>query len=334
MALRTPEFWYQGRGVLPILLGPLGSAYGIAGRLRRKMTTPAACGVPVICVGNVVAGGAGKTPTALHVAERCQRAGIDVHFLSRGYGGREKGPLRVDPETHTAADVGDEPLLLAGAAPAWISADRLAGARAAAEAGARLIVMDDGFQNPALAKDLSIIAIDGDAGFGNGRMIPAGPLREPPAAALARAQAVVIIGRDSFGISGRLRESTGGRVEVMLGRLQPGPEIERLKARPLLAFAGIARPEKFFNTLRDSGCELTAARPFADHHPFSRGEIADLRGQAGDLDAALVTTAKDFVRLHREDRNDVQVLTVRLALEDQAALDRLLEPVLAQAGAG
>ena len=135
MAFRTPEFWYQSRGVLPLLLGPLGSAYGIAGRLRRKMATPAACGVPVICVGNVVAGGAGKTPTALHVAERCRRAGIDVHFLSRGYGGREKGPLRVDPETHTAADVGDEPLLLAGAAAAWISADRLAGARAGQPVG-------------------------------------------------------------------------------------------------------------------------------------------------------------------------------------------------------
>ena len=334
MAFRTPEFWYQSRGVLPLLLGPLGSAYGIAGRLRRNLATPAACGVPVICVGNVVAGGAGKTPTALHVAERCQQAGIDVHFLSRGHGGREKGPLRVDPETHTAADVGDEPLLLAGAAPAWISADRLAGAHAAAEAGARLIVMDDGFQNPALAKDLSIIAIDGDAGFGNGRMIPAGPLRELPAAALMRAQAVVIIGRDPSGMCGRLRKSTGGRVAVMPGRLQPGPEIEQLKARPLLAFAGIARPAKFFNTLLDSGCELTAARPYPDHHPFSRGEIADLRRQAGDLDAALVTTAKDFVRLHPEDRDGVQVLTVGLALEDEAPLDRLLEPVLAQAGAG
>ncbi len=174
--MRAPEFW-QSDGALARLLAPLGAAYGLAGRLRRARARPAACGVPVVCIGNLVAGGAGKTPVALAVAGRLQDQGRAVQLLTRGYGGRARGPLRVEPGRQGAAEVGDEALLLAARAPTWVARDRAAGAAAAVAAGAEVLVMDDGFQNPALAKDLSLLVVDGASGFGNGRVMPAGPAR-------------------------------------------------------------------------------------------------------------------------------------------------------------
>ena len=319
--LRAPEFWARP-GLAGQLLEPLGRAHAAAGAARRALTRPWHATVPVLCVGNLVAGGAGKTPVALDLARRLAARGARPHLLSRGYGGSEAGPLAVDPARHGAQDVGDEALLLAHAAPTWISADRVAGARAAIAAGARLVVMDDGFQNPGLAKDLSLLVIDGTYGFGNGRVIPAGPLREPIAAALARADAVVVMGADEAGVARRL----GGK-RVLAARLAPVAAI----AGPAIAFAGIGRPEKFFRTLVESGATLVAKHGFPDHHRYGAAELARLGDAAQRAGARLVTTAKDWVRLPQAWRERVEVLEIEVAWQDAAALDTLLDRIAERA---
>ena len=205
--MRAPDFWRRGGGPLGAVLTPLGWGYGLATRLRLAMANPFKASVPVLCVGNLIAGGAGKTPVTLSLGRRLMDQGRKVHFLSRGYGGRRAGPLRVDPDHHGAREVGDEALLLARCAPAWVARDRPGGCRAAIAGGARAIIMDDGFQNPYLAKDVSLLVVDGAYGFGNGRVMPAGPLREPVEAGLARADALVLIGADGAGVVER--PSTG-----------------------------------------------------------------------------------------------------------------------------
>jgi len=320
--MRPPRYWYEGGSLLPVVLSPISSLYGMAGRLRMTLSKGEKAPVPVICIGNMVAGGAGKTPVALSVAERLISKGVAVHFLSRGYGGHETGPLRVDPEKHTAADVGDEPLLLSAVAPTWIAADRPAGARAAA-GGADVIVMDDGFQNPSLEKDLSIVVVDGEAGFGNGKLIPAGPLRERPEVGLRRAQAVAIIGGGENPLPSAI---AGSGLPILRGHLTPGDEASRLTNKPVVAFAGIARPEKFFATLRGIGCDVAETCGFGDHHPFSQRNIDAIRKRATELNAVMVTTEKDAVRLDPEFRNEVEVLTVRITWQDTGALESLLQP--------
>jgi tetraacyldisaccharide 4'-kinase len=274
----------------------------------------------VICVGNLVAGGAGKTPVALALAELLKARGVGVHILTRGYGGRLPGPLRVELEVHDAGDVGDEALLLAACAPTWVARDRLAGARAAAAAGAAALVLDDGFQNPALAKDLSVLVIDGTYGLGNGRVMPAGPLREAPGRALARADAVVLIGEDRAGIETWL----GGR-PLLRAELVPAPDAPDLAGQRVLAFAGIGRPEKVFATLEACGAELVERRAFPDHHPYGRSELDALIARAAALDARPVTTEKDAARLPADLRAAVAVLPVVLRWGDPAAAARLLD---------
>jgi tetraacyldisaccharide 4'-kinase len=252
-----------------------------------------------------------------------------IHFLSRGYGGRLAGPLQVDPDRHDAGAVGDEPLLLAAQAPAWIARNRVAGARAAVAAGAEVIVMDDGFQNPALHKDWSVLVIDGGYGFGNGRLHPAGPLREPIAEGLARADAMVIIDpddhpADDLGVVGTL--------PYVHARLVPEETTAGLRGRRVLAFAGIGRPEKFFATVRALGAELVDQQAFADHHAYRGDEIMALIERAHGQDAIAVTTAKDAVRLPAEARAMVQVIGVELAFEDDDILQAWLTPVLREFG--
>jgi len=305
--MRAPGFWQTG-GLLPALLAPASLCYAAGGWLRRQMAGPRAVAAPVICVGNLVAGGAGKTPVALALGERLRGHGCAVHFLSRGYGGRERGPLRVDPERHSASDVGDEPLLLARTAPTWIARDRAAGATAAVQAGAGIIVMDDGFQNHTLKKDLSLLVVDGGYGFGNGRVMPAGPLREPLAAGLGRADAVVLIGPDQCGVEATLT--------LPLMRAVLAPIAAALAGRQVLAFAGIARPEKFFATLQGMGCRIAGVRAFPDHHPYSEGELAELIEEARRADAIPVTTEKDAVRLPPDFRPRIQTLPVALRWRD------------------
>ena len=304
----------------PFTLLPLAAGYSLAGRLRLALTRPWRADIPVVCAGNLVAGGAGKTPLAMALASWFGGQDRAVHFLTRGYRGRERGPLRVDLARHTYRDVGDEALLLAGVAPTWVASDRRAGARAAQDAGAEIIIMDDGFQNPSLHKDLSLIAIDGGYGYGNGLVLPAGPLREPLSAGFARAHGAVIIGKD--------REDAASRIPpglaTLQARLTPGPEAEEIAGRPLVAFAGIGRPEKFFESLRALGCELLDAVPFPDHHVYKPDEVMWLVEMAAASGAKPVTTLKDYVRLPEEAKPMVETLSVTLEWADEAALDNLL----------
>jgi tetraacyldisaccharide 4'-kinase len=278
----------------------------------------------VICVGNLTVGGAGKTPVALALAERLLARGERPHFVTRGYGGRARGPLRVDIGRHDSALVGDEALLLAAVAPTWVARDRLAGAYAAAGAGAGLVILDDGFQNPRLRPDVAVLVIDGSSGFGNGRLLPAGPLREPVADGLSRASAVVRIGADRVGIDRLLPAD----LPCLAAELRPAAPAPALAGRRVLAFAGIARPEKLFTTLRTAGAELVACEAFADHHRYRRAEIERLLARAAREEALCVTTSKDAVRLPADLRPRVAVLPVALAWQQPAALDRLLDLAL------
>ena len=303
------------------LLSPL-SAIGAAITARRVARPGWRAPVPVICCGNVTVGGAGKTTLVLDLAQRLKARGCAVHILLRGYGGRSRGTHRVAPED-TAEAVGDEALLLAAVAPTWTGADRAASARAAVAAGATVLLMDDGLQNPSLHKDLSLLVVDGATGFGNGRVLPAGPLREPVAVGAARCQAAVVIG------AGR---SLPVPLPVLRATLVQGPEIAGLRGKRVLAFAGIAYPDKFFAPLTAAGSEVVRAVPFPDHHPYSGRELDGLLVEADRLNAILVTTPKDAVRLPAEIRDRVQVVGVGLAWDDEAAVGGLLDGVCENRG--
>ena len=320
--MQPPNFWQSGKGgASAVVLSPLGWLYGLATRAKLATTKAWESPVPVICIGNLIAGGAGKTPVALDLAKRLQAKGKYVHFLSRGYGGHEKGPLRVEPENHDFTRVGDEPLLLAARAPTWVSRERRAGCRAAARAGADIIIMDDGFQNPYIAKDFSIIVIDGGYGFGNAKLIPAGPLRETIAGGLARAQAVVVIGEDRTGSMDLV--SRHGH-SPLSARLAAGPLPEDIKGKPVVAFTGIGRPDKFFETVSGLGCIVEAQLPFADHHPFSEADIKHLRDTANKANARLLSTEKDARRLPASFLSEVTIIPITLEWENEEAINTLL----------
>lgn len=316
--MRAPEFWAGpgDGGWRARLLLPLAALWRRVTRRRLATGGPGFDpGIPVICIGNVTAGGTGKTPFAIEVARRLKAAGHRPHFLSRGHGGTARGVTRVAGQG--AAAVGDEPLLLAAVAPAWVARDRVAGAQAIAAAGADVIVMDDGFQNPALKKTLSFLVLDGGAGLGNGRVIPAGPLREDWQDARARADAIVVIGE------GRQPLPPPGKLPLFRAAIRPLSG-ERFAGRPVLAFAGIGRPGKFFDSLAACGAELVGCRAFADHHAFTAAEIDALRREAAALGAGLVTTAKDAARLSPAQRAGIEVLEIALDVGESAALDQLL----------
>jgi tetraacyldisaccharide 4'-kinase len=322
----APAFWARRPGLLSELLLPVGASWEAAGRLRQAFARPYSPPVPVVCVGNLVAGGSGKTPVALALAAHLVSRGAAVHIVTRGYGGRIGGPVRVDPARDDAAAVGDEALLLANRAPCWVARDRADGVRAAVAAGAQMVVLDDGFQNPGIAKTLSFLVVDAAYGFGNGRVIPAGPLRESPARGLARADAVVLLGADT---PPGCFESLGiGRALPVLHAVLRPVAGERLAGARLLAFAGIGRPEKFFATLRALGAELAGTRSFPDHHPYRAGEIDRLVRAAERAQAHLVTTAKDIVRVPGAKRPAIEVLEVEIRWADPKALAELLGAVV------
>jgi tetraacyldisaccharide 4'-kinase len=275
----------------------------------------------VICCGNVTIGGAGKTTLALDLGARLTARGRAVHFLLRGYGGAIRGPHRVTVGD-TVAKVGDEALLLAAVAPTWTGADRAASARAAVAAGAQVLVLDDGLQNPGLHKDLSLLVVDGASGFGNGRVLPAGPLREPVAAGAARCHAAVLIGPDATGAAAMLT------LPVVRADLRPGPEVVAIVGRRVFAFAGIARPEKFFSMLAEAGAVVAGTMSFPDHHPFSQADLRRVTDEAARVGAVPVTTPKDAVRLPDTYRGRIGVVGVSLGWADPAALDALLATVL------
>jgi len=323
--VKAPRFWQQPPGLAAALLTPAASLWTAATRRRLARGPGIRAGVPVVCVGNINVGGTGKTPVVQDLLARLQGRGLAAASLSRGHGGRLPGPLRVDPTRHTAAEVGDEPLMLAATAPpgaaVWIARDRAAGARAAVSAGVQALVLDDGFQNPALYKDLSLVVVDGTAGFGNGRVMPAGPLREPLADGLARATAVVLMGADRAGVATRIPSG----LPLLRAWLEPEPETAALlRGRAVMAFAGIGRPGKFFATLTDLGAAVMQAVPFPDHHPYTEGELDPLLDRAEAAGLLPVTTVKDWQRLPGNVRGRVRVLPVRLVWQDGPALDRLL----------
>ena len=285
--MRAPAFWRHADWRAEVL-APVAAVYGAATTARRRIMRPEQAALPVLCVGNLVAGGAGKTPTAMALARRLRARGRTPHLISRGYGGRERGPLAVDPARHDARRVGDEALLLARVAPTWVARDRTVAAAAAHAAGADVVVLDDGYQNPALAKTVSLVVVDGSYGFGNGRLLPAGPLRERVGAGLARADAVVLIGHDRAGV--RRRVPAG--CPVIEAALVPAEGWDAVAGESVVAFAGIGRPEKFFEMLESLSCTLLATRAFADHHRFRAHEILALADEAARRGAVLATTPR------------------------------------------
>lgn len=322
--MREPHFWRaldpRSRASAPLvrrLLTPLSWLYAAAGRRRFKGTIPHDPGLPVICVGNLTLGGAGKTPVSAWVRSRLTAEGFRAATLSRGYGGRLEGPIRVDPVSHSARETGDEPLMLAKSGESWIARDRIAGASAMANAGVRIVIMDDGHQNPTLLKTLSIVVIDATEPFGNGHVFPKGPMREPAAQGLKRADLVIMMG------DGQTPEAvTAAGVPVFRGRLTPSGSTP---AGRYVAFAGIGRPERFFDALRGfKGVELVETVPFDDHHPYRPTDLSYLMTLASERDARLITTEKDHVRLSPGVREKVLTAKVHAEFEDQDALAALI----------
>ncbi|WP_027551942.1 tetraacyldisaccharide 4'-kinase [Bradyrhizobium sp. Cp5.3] len=330
--MREPAFWYRPRSPKSHLLQPLGALYGAitARRMARKGFD---AGIPVICVGNYHVGGAGKTPTVLALTKLLRELGETAVVLSRGYGGRLKGPVMVDRARHSAADVGDEPLMMVRDVPVAVARDRLDGVALARSQGATVILMDDGFQNPHITKDASLIVIDSERGLGNGKVFPAGPLRAPLKGQLARTDALVLIG-DGHAADDVAAEIVARDRPVLRARLKPdAASVAQLFGRQVLAFAGIGDPGRFFRTLQASGIDVARTRPFADHHMFSQAEIAALVADARREQLTLVTTEKDLARLRGSAGvpDDIVPFAVQLEFDDRAALRGLMSDHLYKA---
>ncbi|MEH2622477.1 tetraacyldisaccharide 4'-kinase [Bradyrhizobium sp. AZCC 1719] len=320
--MREPGFWHGPSSLNSHLLKPLGALYGAiaAQRLRRKGLN---AGIPVLCVGNYHVGGAGKTPTVLALAKLMRDLGETPVVLSRGYGGELRGPVRVDPERHAAADVGDEPLMLAGHLPVVVSRKRAEGVPLARSQGATVILMDDGFQNPSIIKDACLIVIDSERGLGNGKVFPAGPLRAPLRPQLARTDALIIVGNGTAAEPVAAEIAAQGK-PVLRAHLKPDDApVAALRGKRVLAFAGIGDPVRFFNTLRLSGIDVVRQQAFADHHPYSQSEIEGLITEARRDGLTLVTTEKDLARL-RDPAQHIVPFGVTLEFDDPARLRKFV----------
>lgn len=311
----APSFWYKNTSWQAIVLVPLGWLYNTLSQARHRWARPWRAPVPVICVGNLTLGGTGKTPLVLFLAKMLQAQGHHPHIVSRGYGGNYGAScVRVDPAGHGSDMVGDEPLLLASVAPTWVCRDRRLGIKAAIAAGADCLILDDGFQNPTIHKDFSIVVVDGPVGFGNGQVFPAGPLRERLSQGMKRAHMICVIGKT--------RQCFPDSVPLLQGALVPeGP----LPTIPVVAFAGIGRPGKFFDMLRDQGVFVAACRAFPDHHPYGPSDLSELKDLQRIHGATLVTTQKDFVRLDPDFAKTVEVVSVHLDIQNVAPLTQALE---------
>jgi tetraacyldisaccharide 4'-kinase len=339
MRFKTPQDWYRRErplrriGMLSLLARPASLVWAGVTARRIARTQPIDPGVPVVCVGNLTVGGAGKTPIVRELVRRLANHGLEAHVLTRGHGGRLEGPIRADPKRHSAADVGDEALMLAGEAAVWVARDRVAGASAAVSAGARAIVMDDGHQNPSLRKTLSLVVVDGETRdgewpFGDGQVVPAGPMREPLAAGMARADAVVILlPADLQATDPELSALFQGR-PVVIARLAP---LAPPPAGPQVGFAGIGKPWKMERALKAAGCDLVDFAPLADHEVPSERFMAFLTRRAETFGAGLITTEKDWARLSPVWRERVTPWPVAVRIENEPALEALLAPIFSAA---
>jgi len=299
--MKTPQFWNK-KGIISKVLLPLSFIYGAITQWRLKFSKPYHSSAKVICIGNITAGGVGKTPVALAMAEKYIKAGKKVFFVTRGYKGKLKNIL-VDLDKHTPQETGDEARLLAAVAPTIIAPERDKGAKLAESLGAEVIIMDDGFQNPKLYKDESWLIFDGATGVGNGYIIPAGPLRETLKNGEKRADYILIMGEDKTGLAAKCT------LPVYYGKIEPEPF--ELKNRKVLAFAGIGHPEKFYDTLKSLGYDVVISHNFSDHYAYKNGDVEALYKEAKDKGLALVTTEKDYVKLTKEDKKKVSVLKIR-----------------------
>lgn len=307
--MHPPNWWHKENGsLLPKYLSPLGAAYGQIVSARFRYTTPYQCKRPIICVGNFTLGGTGKTPLSIKLMQMLQKDGWNPSFLSRGYGGTLKGPILVDPNDLQADEVGDEPLLLAAHAPTVIAKNRVEGAWLLEQRQTDLIIMDDGFQNPTLGKTLSLLSVDSTVGFGNGRIFPAGPLRAPLEFQLERADAIIITGPKNLKMTEEFKSKYNFKNPIVSGEVQPTSETDWVKEKPILAYAGIARPEKLFKSLSQAGGKVIRRQPFPDHYKFKAKDAEDLIKLALKDDLQLITTEKDLIRINADEHHQLRAL--------------------------
>lgn len=310
--MRPPSFWYSSPGLLSCLLHPLGWLYGVGGKIRHALKPPQHFSVPVISVGNIICGGSGKTPVAIALAHLLKRKGVNSHFVTRGYGGKLRGPIRVIPLRHTAEEVGDEPLLLAQHAPTWVAKDRRKGVQKAIEEGAELVILDDGHQTAGLYKDISFVVVDLLQGFGNGHVLPAGPLRESLDEGLSRATAIIGVGAGDWATL------------KPFFRAHMIPRPFSFSSQKVVAFCGLGFPQKFYKSLKENGVNVVATKSFPDHYVYTEKDLGELHNLAKELQSTLVTTRKDWVRLSPSWQRQVQVLDIEIQFEDEAGLLDLL----------
>ncbi|MEM6780286.1 MAG: tetraacyldisaccharide 4'-kinase [Pseudomonadota bacterium] len=324
MILKAPKFWNE-KNALSSALSPLSYLYWLGHSFHQKGKTAYRASIPVLCVGNAVVGGSGKTPTVLALIDVLKEQELckNPFVLTRGYGGSIQSPVQVDPQNHNTAQVGDEALLLARKAPVIKSADRAAGAKMAEELGADMILMDDGLQNPTLHQDIKVLVVDSVFGFGNERLLPAGPLRAPLRQTLESVDLIITIGKRTDHVSMFSLDETAPTIWAYLD------SDEQLDAvKPYIGFAGIGRPEKFEKSLKDMNANIAAFHPFADHHPYSAYDMEKLRRDAQKHKAQLITTEKDFVRIPSAYHKYVEVLPVNLIFEEREELTLFLNQKL------
>ncbi len=314
--MKTPSFWYTPPGLLSSLLRPLGWLYGKGGEIYQDLKTAQHFSIPIISVGNIICGGSGKTPVAIALAKLLKKKGFKIHFVTRGYGGTVQGPIKVIPSLHTAKEVGDEPLLLVQHAPTWVAKDRRKGVQKAVEEGAELVILDDGHQTSGLHKDISLVVVDLVQGFGNGCVLPAGPLRENLEEGLARATAIIGVGDGDFA------------TPKPFFRAHTIPRPFSFSSQKVVAFCGLGFPQKFYKSLKESCVNAVATKSFPDHYAYTEKDLEELQKLARSLQATLVTTRKDWVRLSPSWQQKVQVLDIEIQFEDEAALLDLLHSIV------